>query len=184
MMNYLLRDRHGTYYFRRVIPAELRPLMPAPWTGKVNWKASLQTKDPATAKRAHARLLSRCVADFEEAERTMREGPAKPGLRRGAALPPVAEIEADFLSGLLEEDAAHRSSGDSRRQHQTAGERAQWDRLASLNLAGRGMDAAMHHLYGDELEMLAADFADAQARQDPSIVHAVIRRGIRTPFPG
>ncbi len=115
------------------------------------------------------------MADFEEAERTKREGPAKPGMRQGAALPPVAEIEADFLSGLLEEDAAHRSSGDSRRQHQTAAERAQWDRLVPINLTGRGMPSELHAAYGEELEMLAADFANAQARQDPSIVHAELK---------
>jgi hypothetical protein len=30
LMNYLDRDKLGTYYFRRVIPADLRPFMPAP----------------------------------------------------------------------------------------------------------------------------------------------------------
>lgn len=67
LMNYLLRDRHGTHYFRRAIPAELRPVMPAPWAGKANWKASLQTEDPATAKRAHA-------LDNNAAERALRSG--------------------------------------------------------------------------------------------------------------
>ncbi len=87
----------------------------------------------------------------------------------------MAEIEADFLSGLLEEDAAHRSSGDSRRQLQTAAERAQWDRLVPLNLTGRGMPTDQHYAYGEELELLAADFADAQARQDPSVVQAELK---------
>lgn len=29
LLNDILRDRHGTCYFRRVIPAELCPFMPA-----------------------------------------------------------------------------------------------------------------------------------------------------------
>ncbi len=36
----------------------------------------------------------------------MREGPAGPGLQREAAIPPVAEIEAGFLLGLLRDRAA------------------------------------------------------------------------------
>ncbi|GJE19341.1 DUF6538 domain-containing protein [Methylobacterium marchantiae] len=69
LMSYLLRDRLGTYYFRRVIPADLRPFMPAPWTGEANWKLSLKTKSPATAKQAASRFLRDCMADFEAAER-------------------------------------------------------------------------------------------------------------------
>ncbi len=43
-MAYRTTDRNGTLYFRRVIPAELRPFMSAPWTGKANWTKSLGTK--------------------------------------------------------------------------------------------------------------------------------------------
>ncbi|GJD55244.1 DUF6538 domain-containing protein [Methylobacterium dankookense] len=43
LMSYLIRDRNGTYDFRRVIPQALRPFMPAPWTGKGAWTKSLRT---------------------------------------------------------------------------------------------------------------------------------------------
>ncbi len=32
LMSYLIKDRHGTYYFRRVIPPELRPV----WAQRVS----------------------------------------------------------------------------------------------------------------------------------------------------
>ena len=67
LMSPLIRDELGTYHFRRVSPAELRPLMPAPWTGRANWKQSLRTKDPAAAKKAGSRPLCDCMADFEHA---------------------------------------------------------------------------------------------------------------------
>jgi len=50
LMTCLLKDRHGTYYFRRVIPAALRRFMSPPWTGKANFKRNLGTKKPAVAK--------------------------------------------------------------------------------------------------------------------------------------
>jgi len=47
LMTYLIRDHHGTYYFRRVIPDALRTFMPEPWVEKTAWKVTLATKDPA-----------------------------------------------------------------------------------------------------------------------------------------
>jgi hypothetical protein len=63
LISYLLKDRHGTYYFRRVIPAALRPFMPAPWQGKANWKQTLRTKKPTEAKVRAARAFAglRCA---------------------------------------------------------------------------------------------------------------------------
>ncbi|WP_373325090.1 DUF6538 domain-containing protein, partial [Methylobacterium organophilum] len=129
LMSYLSRDRLGTYYFRRVIPAELRPFMPAPWTGKANWKQSLRTKDPAAAKKAGSRMLRDCMADFELAERTKRGEIPAALARRPAAMPGPQEIEADVLAELLAADEAERSDGDARRQLQTAAERSQWPDL-------------------------------------------------------
>jgi hypothetical protein len=60
LMTYLVRDHHGTYYFRRVIPAALRNFMPEPWATKTAWKASLGTKDPGTAKRSYTGKLHAC----------------------------------------------------------------------------------------------------------------------------
>ena len=76
LTSYILRDRLGTFYFRRVVPPELRSLMPAPWASKANRKASLGTKDPKMAKRAATSRLARCMADFKAAERTKRGEPS------------------------------------------------------------------------------------------------------------
>ena len=39
-LSYVVRVPSGVYYFRRVIPPALRPLMPEPWRGKSVWKVS------------------------------------------------------------------------------------------------------------------------------------------------
>ncbi|WP_428833416.1 MULTISPECIES: DUF6538 domain-containing protein [Methylobacterium] len=57
-MTYRVQDRHGTYYFRRIVPKALRPFMPAPWTGKSAWTKSLGTKEQGKAKQPFARCLS------------------------------------------------------------------------------------------------------------------------------
>src|SRR4051812_35550226 len=64
LMSYLSKDRHGTYYFRRIIPAELRPFMPDPWQAKANWKRSLRTKVPAEAKVGASAPRRDCTEDF------------------------------------------------------------------------------------------------------------------------
>jgi hypothetical protein len=51
-MSCLIKDRHGSYYLRRVIPEYLRAFIPEPWTGKANWKRNLGTRQPAAAKQA------------------------------------------------------------------------------------------------------------------------------------
>ena len=127
LMSYLIRDGLGTYNSRRVIPAELRPFMPEPWTGKANWKQSLRTKDPAAAKKAGSRLLRDCMADFEQAERTKRgETPAAPA-RRAAAMPRPEEIEADVLAELLRiflcDDARHQIAAATCREGQNHADR-------------------------------------------------------------
>ena len=76
-MTYLIRDQNGTYYFRKVIPPKLRPHMPAPWTGKVNFKRSLETKNPRGAKIKASRVLSECTAAFQMAERALTGAHAK-----------------------------------------------------------------------------------------------------------
>ena len=179
LMSYLIGDGLGTYYFRRVIPAELRPFMPAPWTGKANWKLSLRTKDPAAAKKAGSQLLRDCMADFEQAERTKRgEIPVVPA-QRVAAMPRPEEIEADVLAELLAADDAERSDGDARRQLQTAAERSQWSDLVPVAFGRRGMAEDHHHVYGGELEELAADYRKALSRSDPGIVDAETRDLLR-----
>ncbi len=50
-------DRNEALYFRRVISAELRPFMPAPWTGKANWTKSFRTKEARKAVQPYPRPL-------------------------------------------------------------------------------------------------------------------------------
>ena len=78
-MTYLLKDRHGTYYFRRVIPPELRSFMPLPWRGKANFKQSLWTKTPSVAKIEASKALRECTVAFQTALRARDGGPARQG---------------------------------------------------------------------------------------------------------
>lgn len=176
LMSYLLRDKHGTYYFRRVIPTQLRPFMPAPWTGKANWKKSLGTKDPAAAKRGASRSLSDCVADFDVGERIKR---GEPSLVRLTRLPPSDDIERDMVSELLGNDAEMRSVGDARKHHQTREERAQWPDLESVEFGRKGMPDDLHYAYGFSLEEDLADYRRALSKFDPKIVEAETRMVLR-----
>ena len=65
LISYLKRDRHGTYWFRRPIGLPLRDFMPGERRGKANWMRSLDTKDPATAKRRFPAVLADCQREFE-----------------------------------------------------------------------------------------------------------------------
>ena len=76
-MSYLDRDKGGRYFYRRAIPAELRPVMPAPFTGKTNWKRALGTADPAIAKKNFAKVQAQCEADFDEARRQPKANPPR-----------------------------------------------------------------------------------------------------------
>ncbi len=178
LMSYLLRDPHGTYYFRRAIPAGLRPFMPAPWTGKTNWKVSLRTKLPAEAKRAGARKLRDCMADFEAAERAQRGEPPA-AVPRAHTLPSVEEIERDVLIGLLKDDEAQRTDGDSRRHLQSAEERAQLPDLLGVPQGRRGIGEDYAYALGLELEEQHAEYRAALARSDPNAVDRETRDYLR-----
>lgn len=173
-MSYLIRDRRGTYYFRRVIPPALRAYMPPPWTGKREWKRSLRTKDPAVVKRTAAAHLAECMVDFEVAERRKRGEPVKARPTPTAILAPD-DIERDVLAALLAEDETTRSDGDARKHLQTAEERAQWPDLVTVEFGVRGMMEDYASVYGEELEELAAEYRKANARSDPRIVDAETR---------
>ena len=171
LMSYLIRDRLGTYYFRRVVPPALRPFMPAPWTGKANWKASLGTKDPATAKRAATKRLAACMADFEAGERAQRGEPSGRLQAHAASLSPE-DIERDVLAELLGEDEVTRSDGDARKHLQSPEERAQWPDLVPVAFGRKGMAEDFDAAYGQELAELEAEYRRALARSDPRIVDA------------
>jgi hypothetical protein len=68
LLSYLIRDKNGTYYFRRSIPIHLRSFVTGRFHAKANWKQSLNTKEPKKAKSAYAAILAECTADFERAE--------------------------------------------------------------------------------------------------------------------
>ncbi|KQT19861.1 hypothetical protein ASG40_03375 [Methylobacterium sp. Leaf399] len=177
-MSYLIRDRLGTYYFRRVIPEALRPFMPAPWTGKGSWKRSLGTKQPAAAKKAGARMLRDCMADFEAAERAMR-GEAPSPSNRLPLMPTADEIAHDVLVELLADDAAERSDGDARKQHQTREEREHWPALGPVLFDRRGIPEDYHHAMGEGIELLLADYRKALSRSDTSAVDVECRDYLR-----
>ncbi|AWN35837.1 DUF6538 domain-containing protein [Methylobacterium radiodurans] len=178
-MAYRTTDRNGTLYFRRVIPAELRPFMPAPWTGKANWTKSLGTKEARKAVQPYARCLSDCEADFTAAERAKRGEKPIAASHRRSAMPPLEEIEADVLAELLAADDAARTDGDARKQLQTAEERACLPHLEAIALGGRWMEEDFFEGYGEELELLHGDYARALARQNPQAVDAECRAFLR-----
>ncbi len=174
LMTYTTRDRHGTYYFRRIIPPALRPFMPYPLTGKTEWKASLGTKLSSEAKIAFSRCYANCTADFEAAKRLKRgEVPATRPILSGAISPD--DIERDVLAELLAEDDTARSDGDARKHLQTPEERAQWPDLVPVEFGRKGMLEELYHVYGGELEELEAEYRTALSRSDPRIVDAETR---------
>lgn len=177
LMTYLIKDRHGTYYFRRAIPTELRPFMPVPWTGKANYKLSLRTKKPSAAKVEGARVLQECTAAFQRAERAKRgERPlSRVAVQRIATTPSAAEIEADVIARLLAEDEAEREDGDARRHMQTAEERAAWPDLATVDFGGKGMADDYDHALGPHLEEEAEQYLEANRKRRTEIVEAELR---------
>jgi hypothetical protein len=54
----LIRDRCGVYYFRLLVPKDLRPIV-----GKLEWRRSLRTKNPVLA-RFRALVLSTAVEEL------------------------------------------------------------------------------------------------------------------------
>ena len=87
LMTYLLKDRHGTYYFRRVIPPDLRPFMPPRWQHKANFKQSLRTKKPSVAKIEASKVLRECtVASSGPSHERRRAGRGKNSRRYSSYL--------------------------------------------------------------------------------------------------
>ena len=94
LMTYLSKDRHGTYYFRRVIPPALRPFMQQPWTGKANFKTSLPQRRHHVRRLAVAEGVKTPAQGFNvdgdrhkavrgRRRRNRRCVPTKRGLQRG-----------------------------------------------------------------------------------------------------
>ena len=176
LMTYLCKDRYGTYHFRRVVPVPLRPFMPPPWTGKANFKINLRTKQPGQAKVEAASVLPVCTAAFQSGERAMSgERPAPKALAQSVAAPTAADIEADTIAQLLEEDEAEREDGDSRRHLQTAEERQAWPDLVPVDFGGKGMAEDYDFVRGEQLTEEADGYRRANARRRTAIIDAELR---------
>lgn len=176
LMSYLYRDKGGRYFYRRVIPAELRPVMPAPFTGKTNWKRALGTADPSAAKKTFAKVQAQCEADLEEARRRLAGGPSSPEAGTAKAASSLlsfslADIEAETYRRVLADDLTFRQAGDYR-AYQDPEERAKWGRLTPIRPNAKGMPKDLAYAYGEEIAMLEADYKEALAAQNISIIEA------------
>jgi hypothetical protein len=180
LMTYLLKDRHGTYYFRRVIPPDLRAFMPAPWRGKANFKRSLGTKKPSAAKIEASKALRECTVAFQTALRAKDGIPADAKVVAKEAHPiTIADIESDVIAEVLVADDAEREDGDDRRRMQTVEERAAWPDLVSISFDRQGMEEDHAYAYGERLSQLNDEYRQAYARRDTSIIDAELRHYLR-----
>lgn len=162
---------------------------------------SLGTKDAREAKRRDHREALRAAQLFEDAAAALAMGESP----RSVNAVDLEEIAADVLVELLAADEGEREDGDDRRRFQTAEDRARWPDLepvvptspdAAVSIvpggsAHAGPDASIkgmtkdHFLaYGDLLQEFEAEYREAFARRDPTIVRAetqteLKRRGVR-----
>jgi hypothetical protein len=179
LMTYLLKDRHGTYYFRRVVPPDMRPFMPPPWRGKANFKLSLGTKKPSAAKIEASKVLRECTVAFQIALR------AKDGMLADVKIVveahpiTIADIESDVIAEVLAADDAEREDGDDRRRLQTTDERAEWPDLVSISFDRKGMEEDHAYAYGVRLSQLSDEYRQAYARRDTRIIDAELRHYLR-----
>jgi hypothetical protein len=180
LMTYLLKDRHGTYYFRRVVPPALRAFMPAPWRGKANFKRSLGTKKPSAAKIEASKALRECTVAFQTALRAKDGIPADAKVVAEEAHPIIiADIESDVITKVLAADDAEREDGDDRRRMHTVEERAAWPDLVSISFDRKGMEEDHAYAYGDRLSQLNDEYRQAYARRDTRIIDAELRHYLR-----
>jgi hypothetical protein len=179
LMTYLLKDRHGTYYFRRVIPPDLRRFMPPPWQGKANFKRSLGTKKPSVANVEASTALRECTVAFQTALRA-RDGIAAESKMPADVSPiTIADIESDVIAEVLAADEAEREYGDDRRHLQIPDERAEWPDLVSVSFDRKGMEEDHAYAYGNRLSELNDDYRQAHARRDTRIVDAELRHYLK-----
>jgi integrase len=179
LMTYLLKDRHGTYYFRRVVPPALRAFMPAPWRGKANFKQSLGTKKPSAAKIEASKALRECTVAFQTAVRARDGIPADAKVVAEAHPITITDIESDVIAEVLAADDAEREDGDDRRRLQTTDERAEWPDLVSVSFDRKGMEEDHAYAYGDRLSQLNDEYRQAYARRNTSIIDAELRHYLK-----
>lgn len=197
-ITYMQRRRSGIWEFRRMLPRSLagkpmpshaRPQLAEllnTTTGcfKRELAISLGTSDAREAKRRDLVEATRVDALLAEAQRLVTAPPSPPSSSDGAAIN-LDELRSAVLAELLARDEAEREEGDDRRRLQTVEERAQWPDLVAIpSDDAKGMLRDHFAAYGDALEVFRAEYREAQARRDPSIVDAELRallkrRGIR-----
>jgi integrase len=97
-------SKTGVYYYRKAVPDDLRTLV-----GKREWKQSLETKDPAEARRKHAAVAAKVEAEIRELRRR-NDALSRPPLREldDATIKLLGEAYYTFL---LEEDEEQRADG-------------------------------------------------------------------------
>jgi integrase len=195
-LSYMQRRRSGTYEFRKRLPTEIAG-QPAPdhlsaelaelvnpKTGRFKSEIvrSLGTSDYREAKRRDLGEARKALALFDAAMRALANGNTVSITHSaGGATADLALIEAETVAELLAADETERSDGDDRRRLQTREERAQWPDLVPIAEPwAKGMAEEHAFAYGIELEELASEYREANARHDPGIVraetHAVLRR--------
>lgn len=118
-----LKPYNGTYYFRRSVPEELRPLFPTS-SGKprTEWRLSLRTKDREEAKRGVPALTAKTNALIDQARAALaaatREASAAPNDQQLAAShAAVSQLELDSLDAAeffaqLDTEAEFRADAD------------------------------------------------------------------------
>jgi integrase len=181
-ITYMQRRSSGIYEFRKRLPKELAgkpapehakqhvPELINPDTGRFKREltVSLGTNDPKAAKRKDLAEALRAVDLFEKATLLIAQGPA--AKLSPQPLPEVSTIEAWAFRKVLAEDEQTRRQGDFRRQLQTPEERSQWPDLERIRFGGMGMEAIHLEVHEEELDIWLADYRDALARYDITII--------------
>lgn len=104
----------STYYFRRVVPAELRPyLLTATGKPRAEFKLSLGTKDREAAKRRLPEFVQQTDLLFDEAR-------AKLAADRSTGTPPAELIDGGWLGEFAHEQAEFAARQEAERQRRRA----------------------------------------------------------------
>lgn len=167
MCTYLTK-RGATYYFRRVVPTELRPVL----NGKAEFMLSLRTKDRETAKRA--------IPDrTKETDRLLDEARAKLGVGAALAIPlpsarAMSEYEIEQADMAAQDEAERQARWDAREPLRRRLEAAFDKSTAELE----PWEAAARDLLRDARRDLTIEQERRLARR---VERAEQRRGIQPP---
>lgn len=178
------RPGSGIYQFRKRLPKDLAgkvapehirrglPELVNTDTGcfKRELVVSLGTNDLRAAKRKDLAEALRAADLFETARLLLLGGEEASLQQTPVALPDASAIQAWAFRSVLAEDEQTRRQGDFRRQLQTQEERSQWPDLERIRFGGIGMEASHLVVHEQELDIWLADYRDALARYDITII--------------